>query len=475
MKIESLRAYLLVWVLAPLAGVILVNVFYSYQAASHTADMVADRTLMASATDIAEEISVIDGVIDVQVPPAAIEMFNTGHGDVVYYRIHTRNGQLLAGYPDVPTPATSGREADPIFYSASFRGHPLRMIALTHPIVGADEASPVTVVVGQTLNSYNDLVLDLLQASIGQQLILLIVAAVVVLVGLRRGIAPLLQLRDAVLDEKRDALDPLPAASVQTELRPLVDALNLYKRRVRSQMAAQNRFIANAAHQIKTPLTLLATQAAFAERAKNQHDRKEALGALQASVRQFAHLVNQLLTLSRAEPGVRRPRHERVDLAVMARRVLEEFSNVALDRQIDLGFDTAKDPMIVTGDETMLREMIVNLVDNALRYTPVNGTVMVCVEGRDDMCVLTVADNGPGVPPDEAARVFERFYRVLANGGEGSGLGLAIVQEVVNAAGGTVTLATPPAANHGLIVTVAIPRTIDDDDLPTANAVSGRN
>jgi two-component system sensor histidine kinase TctE len=223
-------------------------------------------------------------------------------------------------------------------------------------------------------------------------------------------------------------------------------------------MAAQNRFIANAAHQIKTPLTLLATQAAFAQRAKNEVDRKEVLAALQASVRQFAHLVNQLLTLSRAEPGVRRPRHDKVDLAAVARLVLEDFSSIALTREIDLAFEPSEEKTIVTGDETMLREMIVNLVDNALRYTPVGGIVMVTTRPDADNSVLTIADNGPGIPPDEAPRVFERFYRVLANGGEGSGLGLAIVQEVVNAAGGSVTLASPPTG-EGLIVTVTIPST----------------
>lgn len=460
MKIESLRTYLLFWLLAPLAGVVLVNVFSGYFAATNTANMVADRTLVASANDIAEEISVSDGVIDVQIPPAAIEMFNTGHGDLVFYSVQTRNGQLLAGYPDLPLPKSSASSADTIFYQVTYRGHPLRLVALLHPIVGADEASPVRVLVGQTLHSHGDMVRDLLEGSIGQQLILLVVTAVLVLFGFRRGLAPIMRLRDAVLDDKRDALAPLPTTSVQTELRPLVEALNQYKRRVRGQMDAQRRFISNAAHQIKTPLTLLATQAAFAERAKNAADRKEALTALQTSVRQFAHLVNQLLTLSRAEPGARRPRHERVDLAATARQVLEDFANIALARKIDLGFDPSKEATIIAGDETMLREMIVNLVDNALRYTPVEGTVVVTVEPIENSCVLTVADNGPGIPPDETSRVFERFYRVLANGGEGSGLGLAIVQEVVSAAGGSVTLAAPPVG-HGLVVKVTIPRVTD--------------
>ncbi|HXP97473.1 MAG TPA: sensor histidine kinase N-terminal domain-containing protein [Telmatospirillum sp.] len=467
MRIRSLRVHLLCWLLAPLAGVVMINIFNSYQAATNTANMVADRTLLASATDIAEEVFITDGVLDVQVPPAAIEMFNTGHGDLVFINLQTHDGQLLTGYPDLPQPPGPVSAAHPVYYQSIYRGRDLRLVAVNHPIVGAGPASPVTVVVGQTLNSHAELVNDLLRNAINQQLILLIVSGVLVFIGFSRGLAPLMRLRDAVLDDRHDTIEPFPVTTVQTELRPLVEALNQYKGRVQMQMAAQNRFIANAAHQIKTPLTLLATQAAFAQRAKNKTDRQDALNALQKGVQQFAHMVNQLLTLSRAEPGVRRPRHEQIDLTVVAREILEDFAPVALLHDIDLGFDPGESPQIVAGDTTMLREMIVNLVDNALRYTPVGGAVMVTLSHQDEACVLVVADNGPGIPPEERTRVFERFYRVVGNGGEGSGLGLAIVREVVSTADGTVALDTPPNGS-GLVVTVRLPEAPAD---PPARSV----
>lgn len=456
MKIESLRVHLLCWLLAPLAGVVLINIFNSYEAATNTANMVADRTLLASATDIAEEIFVTGGVLDVQVPPAAIEMFNTGHGDLVFLNLRTHDGQLLTGYPDLPQPPEPVPAAHPIYYQSVYRGRTVRLVAVSHSIVGAEEANPVTVVVGQTLNSHDELVRDLLRRAIFQQLILLIGSGVLVYFGFSRGLAPLMRLRDAVLDDRHDAIEPLPVHSVQSELRPLVEALNQYKQRVQLQMAAQNRFIANAAHQIKTPLTLLAMQAAFAQRATNKSDRQEALNALQNSVQQFAHMVNQLLTLSRAEPGGRRPRHEHIDMAIVAREILEDFASAALLRNIDLGFDPGVDPQIVCGDKTMLHEAIVNLVDNALRYSPNGGAVMVTLRHKNGACVLAVSDNGPGIPQEERGRVFERFYRVVENGGEGSGLGLAIVREVVTAAQGSVTLDAPESGS-GLIVTVRLP------------------
>jgi two-component system sensor histidine kinase TctE len=460
MKIESLRAYLLIWLLVPLGGVALVNVFNSYQAAGNTAKMVSDRTLVASATTIAEEVTVIDGVIESQAPPAAIEMFNTGHGDLVFYSVQTRNGQLLDGYPNLPRPEDIASSTHPIHYWGSYHGHPLRLVALTHPVIGADEANPVTVVVGQTLYAHREMVRDLLLRSIVQQLALLVATAILILFAFRRGLAPIMRLRDAVLDDKNDVLEPLPVNAVQTELRPLVAALNTYKHRMHLQMAAQHRFVANAAHQIKTPLTLLATQAAFAQRAKNKGDREEALAALQRSVQQFAHMVNQLLTLSRAEPGARRPRHEQIDLTILARGVLETFTNVALERKIDLGFDPGDIALMISGDETMMREMVVNLVDNALRYTPMGGMVTVTMRNGTGNCLLRVTDNGPGIPPEERSRVFERFYRVIGNGGEGSGLGLAIVFEVITAAGGSITLGTPDSGK-GLAVEVTLPAAIE--------------
>ncbi|TGW07610.1 HAMP domain-containing histidine kinase, partial [Mesorhizobium sp. M2D.F.Ca.ET.145.01.1.1] len=285
-------------------------------------------------------------------------------------------------------------------------------------------------------------------------LALVAIAGVFVLLGLRRGLTPLIRLRDAVRSPKRSELDPIEVAGAQSEIRPLVDALNAYMERVRAQMAAQRRFIANAAHQLRTPLALLSTQASYALRENAVDARKEALVALQASSARLARLAEQLLTLSRAEPGSRRPRADRIDLTQAARQVLETHAPRAIDRNVDLGLDeTGAVPVI--GDGTMLREMIVNLVDNALRYTPAGGTVTVKLAAAGGEAVLTVTDDGPGIPADERDHVFERFYRLTGATDEGSGLGLAIVREVVENASGRITLAD--GATGGLVVEVRLP------------------
>jgi two-component system sensor histidine kinase TctE len=327
-------------------------------------------------------------------------------------------------------------------------------LTLNHPVVGLPNDGEISVTVAITHNSQFALRRRLWLDDLTKQLVLVLLAGLVTILGLQRGLAPVLRLRDAVRARGRDRLDPLAASMVQTELRPLVAALNDHMERVQNQMAAQRRFVANAAHQLRTPVALISTQASVAAREHDAARRDEALEALRGSTRQMSRLASQLLTLSRAEPGSRRPRKDVIDLADTAREVLEGQAEEALRRGIDLGLD-ANGPVVVKGDGTMLREMLVNLVDNAIRYTRENGSVTVSVGKADDVAVLTVEDSGPGIPHAEREQVFERFYRVLGTEGEGSGIGLAIVREVVDGSGGSVTLGDAPG--QGLLVTVKLP------------------
>ncbi|WP_095086241.1 sensor histidine kinase [Mesorhizobium sophorae] len=448
MRISSLRLQLLAWVVLPLAGLATINLWTSHGNALATADLVTDRMLLGSARTIAEQVAMTDGVLDTSIPPAAIEMFDTGDRDSVYYHVKTARGRLLTGYPDLPeAPKHPSIEA-------TYRDHRLRLLTFSHTVVGAGDDSPISVTVGVTLAGHDAMVRHLWFNAFAQQLALVAIAGIFVLLGLRRGLAPLIRLRDAVRSPSRSDLDPVEVPGAQSEIRPLIDALNAYMERVRAQMAAQRRFIANAAHQLRTPLALLSTQASYALRESAAEARQEALVALQASSGRLARLAEQLLTLSRAEPGSRRPRADRVDLTEAARHVLETQAPTAIGRNIDLGLEEAGSVPVI-GDGTMLREMIVNVVDNALRYSPAGGSITVKLAAVDDEAVLTVTDDGPGIPVDERDHVFERFYRVAGSTEEGSGLGLAIVREVVENTGGRVTLGD--GATGGLVVEVRLP------------------
>lgn len=447
---ESLYTQLLVWVLLTLLGVLTLNIYFSMRQAVQISSIVTDNTLMGSARMIAEAVRTDEqGNVTVEIPPAALENFANGYGDRVYYSVRTAWGTMIAGYSELEAPPVSGQGR-----TMRFRNEEVRALAIEHPVIGLEKDGTISVTVAVTLNGETDLARRLWTSDFLNQFLLVIVAGVVTLLGLKRGLAPLMRLREAVIASRRERLEPFDPGSVQTELRPLVQALNDYMARVQRQMASQRRFVANAAHQLRTPLTLLTTQASVAARESDEERRRDALNALIRSTRQASRLAEQLLTLTRAEPGSRTPRAERIDMAEVARLVLEAQAEDALKRGIDLGLEGEGEAPVV-GDGTMLREMVVNLVDNALRYTPTGGEVTVRVAHLDGDVVLTVDDNGPGIPEEEREHVFERFYRIMGTQAEGSGLGLAIVREVVEGAGGTVMLGTANAG--GLSVRVRLP------------------
>ncbi|WP_244639546.1 sensor histidine kinase [Aureimonas endophytica] len=440
--------------MATLVLVIGFNLYSGLVRATETADLVTDNLLLGSARVIAEAVRVDPGgAVQVDIPPAALEIFDTGHRDKVYFRVTTAWGNLVAGYADLGEPARVAVGED-----GAFRGAAIRRLMLIHPVVGLGPDGEIGVTVAVTRLGWSAMRGSLWLANVADQGLLVLVAGLVTVLGLQRGLAPVLRLRDAVRARRRDELEPFDPALVQTELRPLVQALNDYMTRVRRQMAAQSRFVANAAHQLRTPLTLLSTQASFAVRETDPQRRGEALQALIRSTRQVTRLAEQLLTLTRAEPGSRAPRADRIDMSAVARQVLEAHVEEALRRGIDLGLDE-DGPAPVTGDGTMLKEMVVNLVDNALRYTPAPGRVTVAVRRAGAEVTVAVGDSGPGIPPEEREQVFERFYRIMGTKAEGSGLGLAIVREVVTGAGGTVTLGT--SGDGGLDVTVRLPAAAD--------------
>lgn len=455
LNLASLRGQLLAWLLVPLSGLICLTLWTGYRTAWSTADLVTDRMLLASARAIAEEVSGDRGVVEASIPPVALEMFDTGHQDRVYYRVEVVGGRLLGGSADLPVAEAPPAGSDPVqAHAGRYRDQDVRLVTLRAPVIGTGLTVSVTTAV--TLRNHAALVRGLWLAGAAQQGVLVLAAALVSMIGLQRGLAPILRLRGAVL-ARRDTLVPFDPGTVQTELRPLVEALNAYQGRVEAQMGAQRRFVANAAHQLRTPLALLSTQASYAAREPEAAARREALEAIGSSTRQLARLIGQLLALARAEPGSRRPRRDPVRLEGIVRRVLDAQAEAALGRGIDLGLEAspAAADATVEGDGMLLGEMVGNLVDNAVRYAPDGGVVTVSLRREGAEAVLAVEDDGPGIPPDQRGPVFERFYRVPGTGPEGSGLGLAIVREVVEAAGGQVGLGE--ARGGGLVVTVRLP------------------
>jgi two-component system sensor histidine kinase TctE len=332
------------------------------------------------------------------------------------------------------------------------RGEPVRVAAFAHPLIGAPEPQVMLIEVAQTLRSHRELASQIWKQAIVHQLIMLALAIVLMWLGLRFGLRPLIRLRDAVLERRPGALEPLDPGPVPQELAPLVTAVNEYVRRLDEHMAAHGRFVAYASHQLRTALSVLNTQVSFALRSEDAAVRQDALQAIRDGVRDGIRLVNQLLTLFMAEAAAHSDHRAEVDLAEVVKRVLEELAASAQAKDIDLGFEQ-RGSACVHGSPSMLHELVANLVDNGIRYAPRGGVVTAAIDGGDERVTLRIEDNGPGIPVEQRERVFERFYRLHDDGPGGSGLGLPIVREIAAASRASVQL-SDPAQGTGLVVSV---------------------
>jgi two-component system, OmpR family, sensor histidine kinase TctE len=451
---DSLRSQLLAWLLAPLALVAAIDAWATYRSAQETATIVQERMLLGAARVIGEQVHLEEGVIQVVIPPAALELFASPSRDRVFYRASAEKGVLLSGYYDLALPPHLPRAEEAVYFDAIERERPVHVVGFAQPVFAAPERGPVLIEVAQTLEGRDRLAREIWGMSISRQLALLVLVGVLLWLGLRRGMVPLLKLRDRVLERRPGSVDRLDESAVPAELRPLVLAVNDYAQRLDRHMSAHSRFIADASHQLRTPLTLLNTQVVYALRHDEPAGRQDALQAIHASVQHGVRLVQQLLSWTMAEAiEAKAPALVPVDLSAVVRRVLEAQALTAGQRGIDLGLRDAGAAAMVRGHAQLLQELVANLVDNALRYTPRGGIVTAAIVRSAGALILRVEDNGPGIPESERERVFERFHRLHDGDSDGCGLGLAIVREIARSHGASVRLSAPPSG-IGLFVDV---------------------
>jgi signal transduction histidine kinase len=292
-------------------------------------------------------------------------------------------------------------------------------------------SGPQTIQVAQSTAVRTELAAAAALRLLGPILAVLPLLAFLVWLILDRGLAPLARVAHAVSARSPTSLDPLPAERLPGEVRPLVDALNGLLGRLGDAFVLQRRFAADAAHELRTPLTALALQIQLAERAQSDAERATAFARLKEGVKRATRLVQQLLAMARLEPEAAETPLAPVALDALAQSVAAELSPVAAAKPVALAVGRTE-PLGVTGNEEALRLLLTNLVDNALRYTPAGGRVEVRAFRSGAEAVLEIADDGPGVPTAERARVFDRFYRVAGTDVPGSGLGLAIVKQVAD-------------------------------------------
>jgi two-component system sensor histidine kinase TctE len=449
---HSLRARLLWWVLLPLTAFMLVAGVMAYDAARQTADLLQDNSLLASARTIGEDIQWNNGDLRADIPPAALEMFESPYQDHVFYKVVAGGDRLLGGTPDLAAPANTNA-AYPIFYDTTLDGQSIRAVAYRRQLYDSGESLSVVVVVGKTQASREGMLADLWHPQLVRQGSMLVLAVLFVLIGLTSELRPLMRLKDDVADRDPMELEPVRVDSLPSELLPIVDAINQCIARLKLHTGTQRQFIADAAHQLRTPLTLLDTQVQVARQCVDDPSAlSNALTGIHRTSRKMTEITNQLLMLARAEsaPSPNVP----VDMMQVVSSVLEDLILAAQRREIDLGAEFDGD-VRVAGSDQLLTALVANLVDNAIRYTQEGGTVTARCRREGEEIVLEVVDNGPGIPAEMRAHVFERFYRGRTTV-EGTGLGLSIVQRIAQSHGGMVGV-KPGDGRIGLIATVRLP------------------
>lgn len=452
---RSLRTHLLTWVLVPLFVAVCVDTWLTYKSAVDTASIVQDQLLLGSARMIAEQIRFEDGSFQHQIPPAALELFQSLEPDRIFYRVTTETGQLLAGYASLPVPKIRVPADYPYFFAATMQGQPVRVVAFLQPVVGNPSLLPVIVEVAQTTHAHGQLADKLWLHALAMQLWILVLASVFILFGLHRGLRPVIRLGNDVRSRAEGTLKPLHTQQIPLELKPLVDAINDYVQRLENHTQRRSSFIQNAAHQLRTPLAVLSTQISDAIRSKNSLHRDTALLEARRTLQQTVHTVNQFLTLSSAE--VDEPVQSHLAFEVfcsVVQKVVENLAVQAHSKGLDLGLDIQATPVTVYADAMALREIVVNLLDNAIRYTQTQGIVTVRIHRTENGLALIVEDNGPGIPLACHEQVFHRFFRMPGAESTGSGLGLSIVRELASKCSASVCLMANASVGSGLTVRI---------------------
>jgi two-component system sensor histidine kinase TctE len=463
----SLRNQLLRWLLIPLLMLVALNAISVYNNAQGAADIAYDRALLASTRALAERVSVQGGKVVADVPYVALDSFETDTLGRIYYKVSGIDGELVSGYPDLPpVPANVRRsQAYPAlvrFYHANYNGEPVRIAALLQPVYDDSMRGIALIQVGETLDARRLLSNQILFDTLLWQAGMLLAVATLVWFAVRLVLRPVLRLKVDIETRALSDLSDVDCTLVHKEMRPLVIAMNGSMGRLQSLIASQRRFIGDASHQLRTPLTVLKTQAELALRAcdRGQGDTAELRTIVQgiaATVDSTVHLANRLLMMARIGHGGDLREMAMLSLRAIVHRVALEMALPAINKHIDLSLEAELETM-VWGEELLLHELVSNLVDNALRYTPDGGSVTLRVRPASANlgASLQVEDSGSGIAESERERVFAPFYRAssaLERNLGGTGLGLAIVRDIATLHGASVTLSD--SASGGLTVTLA--------------------
>jgi two-component system, OmpR family, sensor histidine kinase TctE len=441
---RSLFGEILDWMLAPLLLLWPMSIAVTYLVAQSIATAPFDRSLENSVQAISQQIKVIGDEISLTLPMSARQILRADENDTIYFQVIGPRGELIAGDKDLSLPA----DGDPLqvgtitYRDSRIAGNEVRVAATLVILSTTTGPNPVMVQVAETLEKRSQLANEIIKGVILPQFIILPIVVVLVWFGLSRGLAPLNTLQNRIRNRLVDDTSPIEERAAPQEIMPLISSFNDVLYQLEDSVQSQKRFIADAAHQLKTPLAGLRMQAELAQRENSPEELQRSLEQIADSSTRATRLVQQLLSLARMENTNKLSEKILIDLSQAAADATKNWLSAAWEKNIDLGYQINEQTYKMYGNPVMLKELFNNLLDNAIKYTPTKGTVTVDVRhaNQPGLLIIEVKDTGPGIPPEERQRVLERFYRVLGSDIEGSGLGLAIVKEIATQHGGKLEI-----------------------------------
>lgn len=441
---RSLERTLIAWLLPPLVIVGVVAATGAYVFMEHRLTAAYDHDLGDTARALVPYLRMRDGHVTLAFNEQADAVLRADSLDQIFYAVKDSRGALIAGDGAIPSPPPIPRD-EPVFWNDVRLGRRVRAVALVTYV--AEE--PVKIIAVETRSKRDSAARDALVSSITPVTMLTIAAVAAVIFGVRRGLAPVDNLREELQRRSHVHLSPVDEGRVVEELLPLVRELNDMLRRLQLAQETQARFIANAAHQLRTPIAGLVTQI---DLARSGPDAAAHLGHAREAAARLARLAQQVLSLAAADPTSNpTSKHQPCDLAEVVRSHADPWLRLA--GPVELEFDLQPAP--VSGDGVLVGELASNLVDNACRYGA--RVVKIATRLQSGRALLEVEDDGPGIPTSERTRIFERFHRLNNHSTDGSGLGLAIVAEIAQRHDATIEVNDATSFAHGTRVSVSFP------------------
>ncbi len=452
----SLRRQLIVRMVAMMLPILMLLWVVAYFSSLHYINAAFDRSLVRRTYALADQVEVVGGQVRVDLPVAAREMLAFDQEDLLFHRIVDPRGRVIEGELNMP-PIPGNRSVRPgqmNIYEGVKDGQPVRVAAFVLSLKGTHAAGTVLIQVGETLTRRSAIARRATLAIVVPMLLMTLTAVGAIAYGVGRGLEPVRRLRDRLLVRSAFDLSPVPPEGAPAELRPFLDEINSLLQRLSEAVEAQSRFVADAAHQLRTPIAGIRAQAEAALTAGQPDQAQAALQRIARVAKNMGELVQKLLILARVDAAENTLRLSRVEARDLMREVAMDWAPQALAQGVEIGFEEEGSERVwVVGDRDLLRELLANLIDNAVRHG--GRTVTLSLGGSAEGVAWRVSDDGPGIPESQRAAAFAPFHR-LSGSVDGAGLGLAIVQRIAHLHGATVRLETG-AGGRGLTVAVHFP------------------